>query len=38
MGVRPDLLGRGFAALAVAGPDQHREAVRYEVFGDLKPP
>ena len=36
MRVRPDLPGRGLAALEVARPDQHGEAVRHEILGDLK--
>ena len=36
MGVRPNLLGRGLAALEIARPDQHGEAVRHEILCDLK--
>ncbi len=36
VGVRADLLGRGLPALEIARPDQHKEAVRDEVFCDLK--
>ena len=36
MGVRPDLLGRSLAALEIARPDQHSEAVRREILCDLK--
>jgi hypothetical protein len=36
MGVRPNLLGRGLAALEIARPDQHSEAVCREILCDLK--
>ncbi len=36
VGVRPDLPGRGLAALEIARPDQHSEAVRGEILCDLK--
>jgi hypothetical protein len=35
-GVRPDLPGRGLAAYEIARPDQHSEAVAYEILCDLK--
>jgi hypothetical protein len=36
VGARPDLPGRGLAALQVARPDQHGEAVPDHVLGDLE--
>ena len=35
-GVRPNLLGRSLAALEIARPDQHSEAVCHEILCDLK--
>jgi hypothetical protein len=35
-GVRPNLLGRSLAALGIARPDQHSEAVCHEILCDLK--
>jgi hypothetical protein len=32
----PNLLGRSLAALEIARPDQHSEAVCYEILCDLK--
>src|SRR5260370_23094114 len=34
--VRPNLLGRSLAALEIARPDQHSEAVCREILCDLK--
>src|ERR1700735_3071848 len=34
--VRPNLLGRCLAAIEIARPDQHSEAVCYEILRDLK--
>ena len=36
MGVRPNLLGRSLAALEIARPDQHSEAMCHEILCDLK--
>src|SRR5580700_3348440 len=36
VGVRPNLFGRGFAALEIARPNQESEAVCHEVLCDLK--
>jgi hypothetical protein len=34
--VRPNLPGRGLAALEITRPNQHSEAMRHEIFCDLK--
>ena len=35
-GARPNLPGRGLAALEIARPDQHSDAVRHEFLCNLK--